>query len=119
MFATIMKSVSIAALLLAAMSWRSVTNYQLLLLQLTVFMGAVVVAQQAVRAKRYLWTAAFAAIALLFNPVVPVPRPTGDLFLLMIFVCVAPFAISLAALKTQPTLSIPSITDRTPGSESL
>lgn len=119
MFATIMKSVSIAALLLAAISWRSVTNYQLLLLELAVFMGALVVAQQAVRTKRYLWTAAFAAVAFLFNPVVPVPRPTGDLFLLMIFVCLAPFAISLAALKTQPILSIPSITDRNPRSESL
>ena len=118
MFATIMKSVSLAALLLAATSWRSAPNYQLLL-DFVVCMAAIVVAQQAVRAKRYLWTAAFAAIAVLFNPVVPVPRPTGDLFLLMIFVCLAPFAISLAALKTQPILSMPSITDRTPGSESL
>ena len=118
MFATTMKLVSIAALLLAALSWRSATNYQLLL-DSAVFMGALVVAQQAVRAAHYFWTAAFVAIALLFNPVVPVPRPTGDLFLLMIFVCLAPFAFSLAALKTQPSLSIPSITGRTPGSESL
>lgn len=118
MFATIMKSVSIAALLLAAMSWGSASRNQLWL-DLTVFMGAFVVAQQAVRAKRYVWTAAFVAIALLFNPVAPVPRPTGDLFLLMIFVCLAPFAISLAALRTQPLLSMPSITDRTPGSEAL
>ena len=118
MFATIMKSVSIAALLLAATSWRSAPNYQLLL-DFVVCMGATVVVMQAVRAKRYLWTAAFAAIAVLFNPVVTVPRPTSDLFLLMIFVCLAPFVISLAALKTQPILSIPSITDRTPGSESL
>ncbi len=118
MFATIMKSVSIAALLLTAMSWRSAPNYQLLL-DFVVCMGASVVVMQAARAKRYLWTAAFVGIALLFNPVVPVPRPTGDLFLLMIFVCLAPFAISLAALKTQPMISIPSITDRCPGSESL
>ena len=118
MFATIMKSVSIAALLLAAMSGRSASSYQFWL-DLAIFMGAVVVAQQAVRAKHYLWTTAFVAIALLFNPVVPVPRPTDDLFRLMIFVCLAPFAISLAALKTLPILSIPSITDRAPGSESL
>jgi hypothetical protein len=118
MLATIMKSVSIAALLLAAMSWRSGVNHQLLL-ELAVFMGALVVAQQAVQAKHHRWTAAFVAIALFFNPVVPVPRPTGGLFLLMIFVCLAPFAISLTALKTQPSLSIPSITDRTPGSEAL
>lgn len=118
MFATIMKSISIAALLLAAMFWRSAASFQLLL-ELTVFMGALVVAQQAVRARYYFWTAVFGAIAILFNPVVPVPRPTGDLFLLMIFVCLAPFAFSLVAWKPQPILSIPSITDRTPGSESL
>ncbi len=118
MFATIMKSVSIAALLLAATSWRSAPNYQLLL-DFVVCMGAIVVVMQAVRARRYLWTAAFVAIAVLFNPVVPVPRPTGDLFFLMIFICLAAFAISLAAWKTQPLLSIPSITGRTPGSQSL
>jgi Family of unknown function (DUF6804) len=117
-FSTIMKLVSVTTLLLTAMFWRSAANYQLLL-ELTIFMGALVVAQQAVRAKHYLWTAVFAAIALLFNPVVAVPRPTGDLFLLMIFVCLAPFAFSLVAWKPQPILSIPSITDRTPGSESL
>jgi hypothetical protein len=118
MFAKIMKWASIAALLLAAISWRSAPNYQLLL-EFVVCMGAVVVVMQAVREKKYGWAAGFVAIALLFNPVVPVPRPAGDLFLLMIFVCFVPFAVSLAALKTQPTLSIPSITDRKPGSESL
>lgn len=118
MFATIMKSVSIAALLVAAMSWRSAPDYQLWL-DLAVFMGALVVAQQAVRAKHHLWTAAFVAIALLFNPVLSVPRPTGGLFFLLIFVCLAPFTISLGALKTPRLFSIPSITDRCPGSESL
>ena len=118
MFTTIMKWVSIAGLLVAALSWGSAVNHQFLL-AFAVFTGALVVAQQAVRAKHYLWTTAFVAIALLFNPVMPVPRPSGGLFLLMIFVCLVPFAISLAALKTRPLLSIPSITDRTPGSESL
>ena len=118
MFANIMKSISIGALLLAAMSWRSAADYQLWL-DLAIFMGALVVAQQAARAGHYLWMAAFAAIALLFNPVAPVPRPTGALYLLMIFICLTPFAISLAALKTAPLLSMPSITGRTPGSESL
>jgi hypothetical protein len=31
----------------------------------------------------------------------------------------AAFAVSLTTLKSQPLLSIPSITDRNPGSESL
>jgi len=40
-------------------------------------------------------------------------------FLWLDLVCLMTFLISLGALKTRPTLSIPSITDRTPGSESL
>ena len=118
MLAKIMKWVSIAALLLAAMFWRSAANYQLLL-DFAVCMGAIVVAMQAVRAKEYLWATGFVAIALLYNPVVPVLRLSGEWSQLLVFVCTVPFAISLAALKTSPLLSIPSITDRNPGSESL
>ncbi len=118
MFAKIMKWVSIAALLLAAISWRSAANYQLLL-QFVVCMGATVVVMQAVRETEYGWAAGFVAIALLFNPAVPVFRLSGPLSLLLVLACIAPFAVSLAALKTQPLLSIPSITDRNPGSQSL
>ena len=118
MLTKIMRWVPIVALLLAVMFWPSAANYQLLL-DLVVCVGAIVLVPQAVRAKEYLRAAGFVAIALLFNPVVPVLRHSGNLFLLMIFVCIAPFAVSLAALKTRPLLSIPSITDRNPGSESL
>jgi hypothetical protein len=117
-FATIMKFVSIAALLAAAMSWRSVVTYRLWL-DFAVFMGAIVVMQQAFRFQRYGWTATFVGIAVLFNPVVPLPRSAGAANLLMISACLLSFAVSLAALRTRPLLSIPSITDRTPGSESL
>jgi hypothetical protein len=118
MLAKIMKWVSIAALHLAAMFWRSAANYQLLLAS-TVCMGAIVVVRQAVQAQKYFWAAGFVAIALLFNPIVLVFTTSGNLFLLMVLVCIVTFAISLAALKTPPLLSIPSITDRNPGSESL
>jgi hypothetical protein len=107
-----------AALLLAAMFWRSAANYQLLL-EFVVCMGAIVVVMQAVRAGEYRWAAGFVAMALLFNPVVRVLTLSGELSLLLVVVCIAPFAVSLAALKTRPLLSIPSITDRNPGSESL
>ena len=100
------------------MSWRSAANYQLLL-DFMVCMGAIVVVMQAVRAKQYGWAAGFVAIALLFNPVVLVLRLSGELSLLLVLVCIGPFAVSLAALKTQPLLSIPSITGRNPGSQSL
>jgi len=116
MLAKIMKWVSIGALV--AMSWRPAANYQLLL-SFVVCMGAIIVVQEAVQAREYLWGAGFVGLALLFNPILPVFKPSGNLLRLVVLVCIAPFALSLAALKTQPVLSIPSITDRNPGSESL
>jgi len=118
MLSTIMKWVSIAGLLLAAMSWRSVANYPLLL-EFVVCLGATVVVMQAARAEKYFWAAGFLGIAVVFNPIVPVLRMSGQLGPLLVLACIVPFAVSLAALKTQPLLSIPSITGRTPGSESL
>lgn len=114
----IVKWFSIAALLLAALFWRSAANYQFVL-NMTVSIGATVVVIQAIRADKYRWAVGFAGLVLLFNPLVPVFALSGPVSLLVVLVSVAPFAISLAALKTQPVLSIPSITDRNPGSESL
>ena len=113
-----MKWVSIVALLLAATTWRSVADYQLLL-QFAVCIGAITVVMQALRETEYRWAAGFVTLALLFNPVVPVFKFSGPFSLLLVLLCIAPFAASLAALKTRPRLSIPSITYRTPGSESL
>ena len=118
MLANIMKWVSISALCLAATSRRSAANYQFLL-DFVVCMGAVIVVMQAVRAREYRWVAGFVAIALLFNPVVRVLGPPGVLRLVILVACIATFTISLVALETKPLLSMPSITDRTPGSESL
>lgn len=118
MFATIMKWVSIAALLLAAAFRSSALDYQVLL-RVVVFMGSIVVFQQAFQQRQYHWMAAFAAVALLFNPVAPVFQAAGSSFLLIVFGCSVLFVVSALTVRTQPLLSIPSITDRTPGSESL
>ncbi len=116
MFTRIMKWVSIAALLLAVL--RLPTGSYQVLFEVVVCMSGLLAATQAVRAGKYLWATGFVAIAVLFNPVVPVALARRT-FLWLDLVCLLTFLISLAALKTQPTLSIPSITDRTPGSESL
>jgi hypothetical protein len=50
--------------------------------------------------------------------VVPVVL-SRNVFLALDLACVLAFLLSLAALRRQPMLSIPSITNRTPGSESL
>lgn len=121
MLTRIMKWITMAALLTAAMLWRSAVNSQLpqFLLGFVVCLGAGVVVIQAVRAKKYVWAGGFAAIALVFNPLVRVLPFSGGWGLLLVVLSIVPFAASLAALRTQPLLSIPSITDRTPGSESL
>jgi hypothetical protein len=113
-----MKWISSAALLTATVFWGVALDYELLL-TVVVFLGAIVVLQQAVSERKYVWAAGFGAIALVFNPAAPLFQASGDWFRVTALVCTAVFAISLIALKARPVLSIASITDRTPGSESL
>ena len=116
MFTKIMKWVSIVVLLLAVLRLPT-ASYQVLL-EIVVCVAGLLVLTQAVRAGKYFWAAGFLAIAVLFNPVVPVAL-SRKILLGLDWVCLAAFLLSLAALKRQPTLSMPSITNRTPGSESL
>ena len=118
MHTVVMKCVSIAALLLAVVFWNAAANYQLEL-NLVVSAAAAVVLIQAFQAKKYRWAAGFLATALLFNPAVPVFRLAGSVGLSLVVLSIAPFAISLVALRPHRLMSIPSITDRNPGSQSL
>jgi hypothetical protein len=113
-----MKWVSIAALLVAVVFWNSAANYQREL-DLAVSVAAAVVFVQAYQVKKYRWAACFLTITLLFNPAVPVFRLAGGVGFALVVLSIAPFAISLIALRPLPLMSIPSITDRTPGSQSL
>ena len=90
-----------------------------LLFTFLVFMGAIIVFQQTLKEERYGWAGGFIGIALVFNPVAPLFGASGSWFPMMALACAALFTVSLVALKTRPVLSIASITDRTPGSESL
>ena len=116
MFTKTMKLVCVAALLLAAL-WLSSPGVEILL-DILICVGAVMVSAQAVAGTKYLWAAGFAAIAVLFNPVVPLVL-YRNVFLVLDVACLLAFLLSVAALKRQPILSIPSITNQTPGSESL
>jgi hypothetical protein len=111
-----MKWVSIAALF-SAILWRPSAGYELLL-QFAVCVGAILVIGQSYRVDKFRWGIVFIVVALLFNPLAP-PAMSRSLFLWLATICLALFATSLFALKTQPRLSIASITDRTPGSQSL
>jgi hypothetical protein len=118
MYTEVMKWVSIAALLLTLAFWGSASTYQSEL-SLVISAAATIVFIQAVRAKSYPWAGGFLAMALLFNPLVPVFRLSGDMSIAIVALAIAPFSMSLMSLRPQPLLSIPSITDRTPGSQSL
>jgi hypothetical protein len=114
----VMKLVAVAALLLAI--WPHLSSISHTLLDILVCGTSVVVATQAFRTGRQIWAAGFAVIAVLFNPAVPLVFARRT-FLWLDVVCLITFMLSLVALKgrVQPRLSIPSITGRTPGSESL
>ncbi len=92
-----MKWVSIAALVLAVL-FRASSGYHTLL-QFVVCTGAALVVLQAGRTGRYAWAAGFTAIALLYNPILPLAL-SRNLFLLLL--SLAMFALSVAVLKTQP-----------------
>ena len=118
MHTKVMKWVAIVALLLAVVFWHSAPAYQGAL-NLVVSVAAAVVLIQAFQAKKYRWAAGFLGIALLFNPAMPVFRLAGGFTLSLVILAITPFAVSLVALRPRPLMSIPSITDRNPGSRSL
>ena len=119
MFTKILKFVCAGAslaLLLTAF-WVASPGVEILL-DILISVSAITVATEAVARPKYLWAAGFVAIAVLFNPIVPVAL-SRKMFLWVDVACILAFLLSLAALRKQTILSIPSITNRTPGSESL
>jgi len=88
-------------------------------LRFVVSLGAFLVARQAVGAGKRSWAGGFYAMTVLFNSFLALVAFSGKLSLFVLLASLVSFAGSLGVLKTQPLLSIPSITDRTPGSESL
>lgn len=115
---TITKYVSITLLLAVVFFGRETYDYRVLL-NSAICLGAIVVAGQAVQSKKLYWAAAFTSVALVFNPVAPVFSSSGYPFIIAISASVLMFATSVWTLKAPRLLSIPSITDRNPGSESL
>jgi hypothetical protein len=117
-YTQITKWFSIAALLLALLFWGSAMTYQLEL-NLVVCFAGIIVLIQALQARKYPWAAGFLAIVLLFNPVVPVFRFAGGVGLSIVILSICLFATALIALKPHTVMSMASITDRNPRSQSL
>ena len=116
MFTKVMKVVCVAALMLMAF-WQAPASAEVVL-DILICVGAVTVATQAIAQPKYIWTTGFVLIAVLFNPIMPVGL-SRDIFFVLDLACLGAFLISLEALKSQRTLSIRSITNRRPRSESL
>ena len=81
-----MKWFAIAALLALAVLWRS-SDSRTLIAGFVVCTGAIVAMLQATRVRKYGWILAFLAIAVLFNPLVPMVFSRGAL---LDFVCRVP-----------------------------
>jgi hypothetical protein len=111
-----MKWLSLSALLIALL-WQSSVDYRFVIGSV-VTIGAIAVITQAAQQRKHIWVGLFVLVATLFNPVLTGTLPY-ELRLWTDVACLAAFAASLVVLKNKPTLSIVSITDRTPGSESL
>jgi hypothetical protein len=114
----LVKWLCIAVLFVAFVLWRLIADYEFPF-RLVVCGGAAVVAVQAFRAARNRWMTVFLVIAFLFNPAIPLFPLAGGFGLAAIVLAAGAFAVSFTALQSRPLLSIPSITDRNPGSESL
>ncbi|HTS10116.1 MAG TPA: DUF6804 family protein [Candidatus Eisenbacteria bacterium] len=112
----IMKLAAIAALLMVALP-KSGAAYQVVL-EFVVCVAGIIVSWEAGRARKYMWMVAFGLIAILFNPIAPVAL-SRNTFIWIDLATVLMFLTSLAVVRARPRLSMPSITNRTPGSESL
>lgn len=116
MFTKLMKWFSITALV-SGLFWGSYAGFRVGM-EMIVCVAALVVVTQAFRTGKYFWGVGFVALAVLFNPIVPLVL-SRQVFLGLEWVSIAVFLASLLFLRWQPILSMPSITGRTPGSESL
>ena len=94
---TIVKWVSLPALLIGSMFSRSAASYELPL-DLVICLGAIVVVLRAVRVKEYLWAAGFVSIAVVFSQIVLVDK----IFLLLGFFCIVTLVTLLAAWSKRP-----------------
>ena len=109
MYAKSVKLVSIAAFFLMFIGWFgaksrlwSVGNGGYMeLLALAAFLAALLLVAQTALGGKYLWAAAFAAIAVLFNPVVPLTL-SRTTFLVLDAVCIWAFSLSLTLSWREP-----------------
>lgn len=102
--AKLIKYASITVLLVAIAGWSYAADYHILV-RFAVCACAVRIALLAIAARQYSWTAVFAGMALLYNPLFPVFALSGRTDLLIVAASIAPFVASLIALKAKPAVA--------------
>src|SRR6266436_6809230 len=115
MLTKIMMWVSIAVVLLALLEL-PVTS-EPVLVEIVVCASGLLVLCQAVRAGQYLLATGFLRIVVAFSPISAMAI-SGRAFLWLNWIGLAAFLVAVMALKTERTLSLPSITNRMARSES-
>ena len=116
MLTKIMMWVSILVVLLELLGL-PVTSERILV-QIVVCAASLLVFCHAVRASQYLIATGFLPIIVAFSPISPI-AVSGRTFLLLNWIGLAAFLVASITLKTERTLSMPSITNRVPRLESL
>ena len=119
MYLKIMISLSLIALAVAVFVTRN-ASYRVFL-QFLVCASAALIAWDALRERpRYLWAGAFCAIAILFNPILPLALPSRAFFVLDLL-CMALFLVYARAYKAKPRWSMASVsaTERSLGPSAL
>ena len=116
MLTKIMMWVSIAVVLLALLEL-PITS-EPVLVEIVVCASGLLIIRQAVRAGQYLFATGFLPIAVAFSPISPIAI-SGRAFLWLNWIGLGAFLVAVVALKTERTLSMPSITNRTQSRESL
>jgi hypothetical protein len=90
----VVKCAGIAGLLALAALWSSVIPFEIVV-RFAVAFGAIVLMFQAWRQKRYAWVAAFAVLAVIYNPVAPLFNFSGDWQRAVVVASAGAFAASL------------------------
>jgi uncharacterized protein DUF6804 len=117
MLTKFMRWISLFTLIGTAVFW-SPGSSNAVILQFVICGSASLVAIDAARCGKHLWTAAFAGLAVLFNPLVRVTF-SHSVFPWVTVFCWSIFLAALVFLKTAPRLSLASIAYSEQRAESL
>lgn len=96
-----LKCASLAVLLITTVLWGYVGSYHVAI-RFALAVGALAVAGQALRLRRYGFAVTFFAIVVIYNPIFAIFPMTGGWPFLLVFLTVLAFTVSLRWLRDEP-----------------